>query len=125
MSDELDNASKFALSRLMRCYRRLVDTCSRLPLPIALPEARDTRWTDRVAAVARVAEIGYEVPAPVEVQDSLKCCCLQWSAAADLLMVHISEPKQYRVEAATLCVIAADGYLDDIGAWLRKEGRDS
>ncbi|MEV8477900.1 hypothetical protein [Streptomyces sp. NPDC051173] len=123
MSDAFDPDTSRTVRRLMDCYDLLTEVCASLPLPISLPqEVGPGHWSDRADAVARTAELAYEVPASWEVRDSLKCACLFWLAASDLLLAQAMEPKRYRPEAATAVLLTAEDYLHDTRRDLGIEG---
>ncbi|MEU5426853.1 hypothetical protein AB0H73_14785 [Streptomyces olivoreticuli] len=123
MSDAFDPATSRTLRRLMDCYDLLTEVCASLPLPISLPKGVGAgHWSDRADAVARAAELAYEIPAAWEVRDNLKCACLLWLAASDLLLAQAMEPKRYRPAAATAVLLSAEDYIQDTRRGLGAEG---
>ncbi|RLU81103.1 hypothetical protein CTZ27_33215 [Streptomyces griseocarneus] len=124
MPDDIAPETRNLTFTLMRCYDRLATVAAKLPVPITLPVSMGGKyWPERTEGVARAAAIAYEVPTSDEVRESLKCACLAWLGASELLTLQLTTPaRRHRNEAARMMILISEDYIDDTRRTLNIQG---
>ncbi|MGK5728944.1 hypothetical protein [Streptomyces sp. URMC 124] len=109
---------------LVQHYTSLAMICSRLPIPIQLPEVENgIKISTLTDAVARLAKVSDEIPGITEdVMASLFTSSTCWLVAVDLFFAYEEEPTEFRVDGFAMSMINARSSLADAVKWVLRNG---